>query len=178
MDYSLPGSSCPWNFSGKNIGVGYHFPLPGDLPDLGVKVHFLHWQADSLPLVHLRRPKRFLKEQIYWIKFYCKTVVSGVKRAEALIINNSLVNGRKRLKLPGKEEKFCVHSAFGSIPLFTPVYLLVDYNLVFELIKNFFNLLYFQFSDELLVINCILILDGRLGREIDIYIHINIHNST
>ena len=24
---------CPWNFLGKNSGVGCHFPFPGDLPD-------------------------------------------------------------------------------------------------------------------------------------------------
>ena len=40
-----------------------------------------------------------------------------------------------------------------------------------SLLRIFLNQLYFQFSDELLIINCILILDGRLGREIDIYIH-------
>ena len=29
MECSLPGSFCPWNFSGKNIGVGCHFLLYG-----------------------------------------------------------------------------------------------------------------------------------------------------
>ena len=41
MACSLPGSSCTWNFPGKNTGVGCHFlhqsrvlfPTPGDLPD-------------------------------------------------------------------------------------------------------------------------------------------------
>ena len=33
IDCSLPGSSCPWNFSGKNTGVDCHFPPPGDLPN-------------------------------------------------------------------------------------------------------------------------------------------------
>ena len=31
MDYSLPGSSCPWNFSGKDIGMVCHFPSLEDL---------------------------------------------------------------------------------------------------------------------------------------------------
>ena len=31
MDYSLPGSSCPWNFSGKDIGTVCHFPSLEDL---------------------------------------------------------------------------------------------------------------------------------------------------
>ena len=51
---------CPWNFPGKNIGVGCHLFLPpGTLPDPGSNPHFLHllhWQADSLPLSHLRSP--------------------------------------------------------------------------------------------------------------------------
>ena len=28
---------CPWDFPGKNTGGGRQFPLPGDLPDLGIK---------------------------------------------------------------------------------------------------------------------------------------------
>jgi len=30
------------------------FPSPGDLPDPGIDLHLLHWQADSLPLSHQR----------------------------------------------------------------------------------------------------------------------------
>ena len=36
MDYSLPGSSVhgfSWDFPGKNIRVGCHFLLEGNLPD-------------------------------------------------------------------------------------------------------------------------------------------------
>ena len=36
MDYSPP-TLCPWNFSGKNTGVGCYFPPPGDLPNPGIK---------------------------------------------------------------------------------------------------------------------------------------------
>jgi len=28
---------CPWDFPGKNTGVGCHIPSPGDLPDPGIK---------------------------------------------------------------------------------------------------------------------------------------------
>ena len=28
---------CPWDFSGKNTGVGCHFPPPGYFPDLGIE---------------------------------------------------------------------------------------------------------------------------------------------
>ena len=51
---------CPWNFPGKNTGVGCHFlfwrifPTQGSNPCL---LGLLHWQADSLPLCHLGRPR-------------------------------------------------------------------------------------------------------------------------
>ena len=31
---------CPWNFPGKNTGVGFHFPPPGDIPNPGIKPVF------------------------------------------------------------------------------------------------------------------------------------------
>ena len=49
---------CPWDFPGKNPGGGCNFQFQGtfqtqrsNLDLLGL----LHWQADSLPLRHLRR---------------------------------------------------------------------------------------------------------------------------
>ena len=50
---------CPWNFPGKNTGVGCHFLLQGSFPTQGLNLHLLHllhWQADSLPLSHLSFP--------------------------------------------------------------------------------------------------------------------------
>ena len=47
---------CPWNFPGKNIGVGNHFLFPGIFPTQGLNSHLLHllqWQVFSLPLQHL-----------------------------------------------------------------------------------------------------------------------------
>ena len=44
---------CPWNFPGKNSGVGLLFPSPGDPPTQGSNPHLLHWQADPLSLCHL-----------------------------------------------------------------------------------------------------------------------------
>ena len=51
MDYSPPGSSL-WDFPGKNIGVGCHFPTPVDLPDPGIEPEgpvAPVLQTDSLP---------------------------------------------------------------------------------------------------------------------------------
>ena len=36
---------CPWDFPGKNTGVGCRFLLQGSNPCL---LHLLHWQVDSL----------------------------------------------------------------------------------------------------------------------------------
>ena len=47
---------CPWNFSGKNTGVGCHFPLQGIFLTEGSNMYLLYLlyrQADSLLLCHL-----------------------------------------------------------------------------------------------------------------------------
>ena len=46
----------PWNFPGKNTGVGCHFLLQGIFMTQGSKSCLLPWQAASLPLSHLRSP--------------------------------------------------------------------------------------------------------------------------
>ena len=47
---------CPWDFPGKNTGVGCHFLLQGIFPAQEWNPHLFHWQADSLPLSHLESP--------------------------------------------------------------------------------------------------------------------------
>ena len=37
-------------FSRQEYWSGLPFPSPGDLPDPGLNLRLLHWQADSLPL--------------------------------------------------------------------------------------------------------------------------------
>ena len=44
---------CPWDFPGKDTGVGCLFFPQGIFPTQGSNPHllgFLHWQTDSLPL--------------------------------------------------------------------------------------------------------------------------------
>ena len=53
MAFSLPGSSVLADFPGKKTGVGCHFLLEGVFQTQGLHLHLLHWQADSLPLLHL-----------------------------------------------------------------------------------------------------------------------------
>ena len=50
---------CPWNFPGKNTRACCHFLLRGIFPTQGSNLcllHFLHWQADSLPLAPPGKP--------------------------------------------------------------------------------------------------------------------------
>ena len=50
---------CPWDFPGKNTGVGCYFLLQGIFPTQGSNpclLHLLHWQVDTLPLSHLGSP--------------------------------------------------------------------------------------------------------------------------
>ena len=49
---------CPWNFLGKNIGVGCHFLVQGIFLTQGrvCLLCFLHCQVDSLPLGYLGSP--------------------------------------------------------------------------------------------------------------------------
>ena len=41
---------CPWDFPGKNRGVGCDFLLQGIFTNQGLNPFLLHWQVDSLPL--------------------------------------------------------------------------------------------------------------------------------
>ena len=56
MDCSPPSFSTPWDFPGKNTGVGCHCLLQGIFPTQGLNPNLLHWQADSLPLYYLGSP--------------------------------------------------------------------------------------------------------------------------
>ena len=43
---------CPWDFPGKNTGVGCHSLLQEIFLNQGSNPRLLHWQADSWPLSH------------------------------------------------------------------------------------------------------------------------------
>ena len=54
---------CPWDFPGKNTGVGCHFPLQAIFLTQGLNPQLLHWQVDSLPLSHLESLSVYLKSE-------------------------------------------------------------------------------------------------------------------
>ena len=49
MDCKPTRVLCPWDFPGKNSGVGYHFLLQGIFLTHGLNSGLLDWQVDSLP---------------------------------------------------------------------------------------------------------------------------------
>ena len=63
--YGLQASRLlyPWDFPGKNTGVGFHFLRQRIFPIQGLNLHLLHWQADSSPLYRLGRP--FINYTVY-----------------------------------------------------------------------------------------------------------------
>ena len=60
----------PWDFPGKNIGVGCHFLLQRIFPSQGSELCLLHWQAGSLPLSHQGSPS-FLTALCYFFSIIC-----------------------------------------------------------------------------------------------------------
>ena len=46
-----------FGFPGKNIGLGWHFPLQGIFPIQGLNLHVMPWQEDSLSLSLCIGPK-------------------------------------------------------------------------------------------------------------------------
>ena len=60
---------CLWDFPGENTGVGCYFLLQGIFLTQGSNLHFLHWEADSLPLSHQGSPLHSLivhKRFYFW----------------------------------------------------------------------------------------------------------------
>ena len=90
---------CPWDFPGKNTGVGCHFLLQGIFLTQGSHLHLLPWQGDSLPLSHMGSPScccitptsasashgvfsvsQFsprIKYQSHWIRVHAKELIVG-----------------------------------------------------------------------------------------------------
>ena len=88
MDCSPPGSSVHGISQARILEC--HFLLQGIFLSQGANLHFLHWQADSLPLSHQESPLNTLK---YCVYFCCYTlaimtlIVPQLKKNDVLYIN-------------------------------------------------------------------------------------------
>ena len=66
---------CPWNFPGKNAGMGCHFLLQGIVPIQGLNLGLLHWQADFFPLAPPEKPQYVYMCNIFKNKIYAYAVI-------------------------------------------------------------------------------------------------------
>ena len=55
---------CPWDFPGKNTGVGYHFLLQGNLPDPGIEPESLASPTLAGRLFPAEQSGRLSKRQV------------------------------------------------------------------------------------------------------------------
>ena len=86
MDYSLPGSFCQCDFSGKNTGVGCHVLLQGISPTQGLNrclLCLLHWKVHSLSLVQPGSPLLHFPNMIQVFRSVSKVPGSGSEREDA-----------------------------------------------------------------------------------------------
>ena len=57
MDCKPTRFLCPWNFPGKNTGVGYHSPLQGIFATQGSNLNLLHFRQILYSLSHQGSPQ-------------------------------------------------------------------------------------------------------------------------
>ena len=76
MDCSPVGSSCPWDFPGKNTGAGCYFLLQGIFQTQGSNSPFLYCQVGSLLLDHQGSP-----DYSYRV---CSRIKSAIKKNEIM----------------------------------------------------------------------------------------------
>ena len=97
---------CPWDFPGKNTGVGCHFLLQGIFPTQGSNprlLYLLHWQADSLPLRHLGSPQR----SIHVVKLVCFCLVK-LSFITGVLVKNLEGQRENDFSFPTLESPRCV----------------------------------------------------------------------
>ena len=73
--WTLASLLCPWDFPGKNTGMGYHTLLQGIFPTQGLNPRLLHWQVDSLPLTQLQSPPLSLLPENCWFAFHLSNFI-------------------------------------------------------------------------------------------------------
>ena len=95
---------CPWDFPGKNTGMGCHSLLRGIFPTPGLKPCLPHWQEGSLPLSHQGSPSVSLISESSFISRFCFAgayfrFFSNLSLVLRSLIFRYLVSKRMKLKL-------------------------------------------------------------------------------
>ena len=124
---------CPWDFPGKDTGVGCHFLLKGIFPTQGPNMCHLHWlpyffttKPPGKPCETLHRLKKKKKFFFKLLAFTCYSVVllSVVEQSEYLYIYHLFVTIEHWVEFPVLYSRtfslviyFIPSSVFMSIPI-------------------------------------------------------------
>ena len=80
---------CPWDFPGKITGVSCHFLLQGMFLTQGWNPCLLHWQADSLPLSHLRSSQVRIQfssvQSLSHVQFFVTPWIAALQASQSLV---------------------------------------------------------------------------------------------
>ena len=69
-------------FPRKEYWSGLPFPTPGDLPDPGIELCLLHWQAVSVPLRHLGETLKIAYRML--LSFCLESLISKIKKLQSM----------------------------------------------------------------------------------------------
>ena len=98
-----PRVLCPWNFPGKNTGVGLPFPPPGVLPDPGIEPMSpvsLALQACFLPQRQRGKPFRHMEDHLNTPLMLERSSMGKNDRKTAILEKNFIeMRNKKVLKL-------------------------------------------------------------------------------
>ena len=99
---------CPWDFPGRNTGVGYHFILQGGLPNARDQTEDFHIGRQILfPLNHLGSPTSMRE-----VAFSTVIEMEELKLKESVLASLSSTEKRVSVELGHRHEK--VHSLWHS----------------------------------------------------------------
>ena len=91
---------CPWDFPGRNTGVGCYFLLQEICPTQGLKLHLLHllhWQVDSFLLCHLGSPNTMtgkISNDLNFTRTWHPPGLSSAPQSISFPLNNDASAGR------------------------------------------------------------------------------------
>ena len=88
---------CPWDFPGKNTGVGCHFLLQGIFLTQGSNLHLLHCLAGSISLSHQGSPR--IEYQFSSVQFLSPVRLFATPWTAAHQASLSINNSQSPLKL-------------------------------------------------------------------------------
>ena len=122
--------TCPWDFLGKNTGVGYLFLFQGIFQTQGLSQYLLHWQVNSLPLSHLSSPHSPYTKVSWMRPPSCLFTIAPHCNADKLWTPFYAMWSGPRLPVTSVSYDFCVgHYDLTTLAFFISLELLSSLNL-------------------------------------------------